>query len=311
MLNLEELRQAVRGEVQLNYNLAKFSSFRIGGNADVFVSPKDKADVLSALKFFEKVKLPYLVLGRGSNVLISDKGICGAVISLRENLEQVEVKEEDGSALVYVEAGADLPALAANMLKKGYGGLENLSGIPGSVGGAILMNAGAYGKEIFEVIESVEVIRCGEIKTLRRNEVAYRYRGTDLENDIILACTLRLKKLSAEEQKVAMEKRKMWMEKRRNSQPLTLPNAGSIFKNPPPDENGNPRFTGALIEACGLKGKRIGDAQISEKHANFIVNLGNAKASDVMALIELARAEVKRKFGVNLELEIKLLGKFD
>ncbi len=311
MLNLEELRQAVKGDVQLNYNLAKFSSFRIGGNADVFISPKDKADVLNAVQFFEKVKLSYLVLGRGSNVLISDKGVRGAVISLRENLEQVEVKEENGDALVYVEAGADLPALAVDMLKKGYGGLENLSGIPGSVGGAILMNAGAYGKEIFEVIESVEVIREGKIKTLRRDEVAYRYRGTDLENDIILSCKLRLKKLSAEEQKDAMEKRKMWMEKRRSTQPLTLPNAGSIFKNPPPDENGNPRFTGALIEACGLKGKRIGGAQISEKHANFIVNVDNAKASDVMALIELARAEVKRKFNVNLELEIKLLGEFD
>lgn len=311
MLNLEELRQAVKGEIQLNYNLAKFSSFHIGGNANVFVAPKDKADVLSAIQFFEKVKLPYLVLGRGSNVLISDKGICGAVISLRENLERVEIKEENKDALVYVEAGADLPALALNMLKKGYGGLENLSGIPGSVGGAILMNAGAYGKEIFEVIESIEVIRDGEIKTLRRDEVAYRYRGTDLENDIILACQLRLKKLSAEEQKVAMENRKQWMEKRRNTQPLTLPNAGSIFKNPPPDENGNPRYAGALIEACGLKGKRIGGAQISEKHANFIVNVDNAKASDVIALIELARAEVKRKFGVNLELEIKLLGEFD
>ena len=311
MLNLEELRKAIRGDVQLNYNLAKFSSFRIGGNADVFVSPKDKCDVLSAVQFFEKVKLPYLVLGRGSNVLISDKGIRGAVISLRENLERVELKEEQREALVYVEAGADLPALAAQMLKKGYGGLENLSGIPGSVGGAILMNAGAYGKEIFEVIESVEVIREGEIKTLKREEIAYRYRGTDLERDIILSCNLRLKKLSAEEQAKAMENRKMWMEKRRSTQPLTLPNAGSIFKNPLPDEEGKPRYAGALIEACGLKGKRVGDAQISEKHANFIVNLGNAKASDVMALIELARAEVKRKFDITLELEIKLLGEFD
>jgi UDP-N-acetylmuramate dehydrogenase len=311
MLNLEELRQAVKGDVQLSYNLAKFSSFRIGGNADVFVAPKDKADVLNAVQLFEKVKLPYLVLGRGSNVLISDKGIRGAVISLRENLEHVEIGEANGEVLVYVEAGADLPALAAQMLKKGYGGLENLSGIPGSVGGAILMNAGAYGKEIFEVIESVEVIRDGEIKALRRDEVAYRYRGTDLENDVILACRLRLKKLSDEELKSAMENRKQWMEKRRSTQPLTLPNAGSIFKNPPPDESGNPRFTGALIEACGLKGKCVGGAQISEKHANFIVNVNNAKASDVIALIELTRGEVKRNFNINLELEIKLLGEFD
>ncbi len=311
MLNLEEFRKAVRGEVQLSYNLAKFSSFRIGGNADVFVSPKDKSDVLSAVQFFEKVKLPYIVLGRGSNVLISDKGIRGAVISLREKLEHIEIQEHNGDVLVYVEAGVDLPALAVDMLKKGYGGLENLSGIPGSVGGAILMNAGAYGKEIFELVESVEVIRHGEIQMLQREQIAYRYRGTDLERDIILSCILRLKKLSTEEQKAAMENRKIWMEKRRRTQPLTLPNAGSIFKNPPPTAQGTPQYAGALIEACGLKGKRIGDAQISEKHANFIVNLGEAKASDVIALIELARAEVKRKFGITLELEIKLLGEFD
>ncbi|MCS6987953.1 MAG: UDP-N-acetylmuramate dehydrogenase [Chloroherpetonaceae bacterium] len=311
MLNLEELRQAVRGEAQLNYNLAKFSSFRIGGNADIFIAPKDKDDVLNAVRFFEKLRLPYVVLGRGSNVLVSDKGVRGAVISLRENLERVEIKDCGDEARVYVEAGADLPALAVETLKKGYGGLENLSGIPGSVGGAILMNAGAYGKEIFELIEWVEVIRNGEVKILKRDEIAYRYRGTDLQNDVILSCELRLKKLSPEEQAKAMENRKAWMEKRRNTQPLSLPNAGSIFKNPPPDENGNPRYAGALIEACGLKGRRIGGAEISDKHANFIVNAQNATARDVLALIELARTEVKKKFGVQLELEIKLLGEFD
>lgn len=311
MLNLEDLRQALRGDVRLDYNLAKFSSFRIGGNADVFVSPKDKLDVLSAVRFFDKTKLPYVVLGRGSNVLISDKGVRGAVVSLRENLERVELEEHGAEARLYVEAGADLPALAAQTLKQGYGGLENLSGIPGSVGGAIVMNAGAYGKEIFELIEWVEVIRDGELKTLKRDEVAYRYRGTDLENDVILACQLRLKKLSPEEQAKAMECRKALMEKRRHSQPLTLPNAGSIFKNPPPDENGVPRYAGALIEACGLKGRRVGGAQISEKHANFIVNVDNAKAADVFALIDIAKTEVKKKFGVELELEIKLIGEFD
>jgi UDP-N-acetylmuramate dehydrogenase len=170
------------------------------------------------------------------------------------------------------------------------------------------MNAGAYGKEIFELIEWVEVVRCGKIVRLKKSEIRHEYRGTDLQNDVILATEMRLKKLSPIEQETAMQRRKEWMEKRRATQPLNLPNAGSIFKNPPPDEHGKPRYAGALIEACRLKGVRHGEAQISEKHANFIINLGDSKATDVLALIELARQEVKKKFGIMLELEIKLIG---
>lgn len=304
MITLEELRKAVRGEILLNENLAKYSSFKIGGNADFFVKPCDKDDVVSAIAFFHKARLPYVVLGRGSNILISDEGVRGAVISLRENLERVEIEGER----VYAEAGADLPALAMQTLKQGLGGLENLSGIPGSLGGAILMNAGAYGKEIFEVIEWVEVVRGAKIVRLLKSEIRYEYRGTDLRDDVILSTEMRLKKLSPNEQEDAMRRRKEWMDKRRATQPLNLPNAGSIFKNPPPDETGKPRYAGALIEACGLKGVQHGGAQISEKHANFIVNLDKAKAADVLALIRLAQSVVKEKFGIALELEIKLIG---
>jgi UDP-N-acetylmuramate dehydrogenase len=304
MITLEELRKAVRGKIRLNENLAKYSSFKIGGNADFFIEPCDKDDVLRAVQFFHDRNLPWRVLGRGSNVLINDEGVRGAVISLRENLEKVCIEGE----CVYAEAGADLPALAMRTLRQGLGGLENLSGIPGSVGGAILMNAGAYGREIFELIEWVEVVRCGKIVRLKKSEIRYEYRNTDLHDDVILATEMRLKKLSPSELEIAMQRRKEWMEKRRATQPLNLPNAGSIFKNPPPDEHGKPRYAGALIEACGLKGVRHGNAQISEKHANFIINLGNAKATDVLALIELARLEVKKKFDIMLELEIKLIG---
>jgi UDP-N-acetylmuramate dehydrogenase len=309
MMNSNELRQAIRGEITVNQRLEKFSSFRIGGSADVFVQPADKDDTLQAVRFFHRLNVPYLVLGRGSNILISDDGVRGAVISLRDNLETVTVDDSPKDyALVYVEAGVDLPALATKLLKQGFGGLENLSGVPGSVGGAVLMNAGAYGKEIFELITWVEVIRNGEIVRLQKSDIAYRYRGTDLQHDIILACELKLKKLTDEEQRLATENRKLWMEKRRNTQPLTLPNAGSIFKNPPPDADGKPRFTGVLIEQCGLKGKQIGGAMISEKHANFIVNVGNAKAVDVLGLIEVAKKSVKEKFDIDIELEIKLIG---
>ena len=310
MVSLEEMRKAIRGEILIAENLAKYSSYRIGGNADFFIKPLDKEDVLSAVSFFQKASIPYLVLGRGSNVLISDEGIRGAVISLRENLEKVEVDSEDESHIYfYVEAGVDLPELAAKTLKKGYGGLENLSGVPGSIGGAVLMNAGAYGKEIFEIIEWVELLRNGKIEKLHKSKIAYRYRGTDLGNDIILSTKLKLKKLSDDELKTAIEKKKEWMEKRRQSQPLNLPNAGSVFKNPPPDAEGKPRFTGVLIEACGLKGLQRGGAQISEKHANFLVNAnGKAKATEMIELIEIAKNEVYKKFGVSLDLEIKLLG---
>jgi UDP-N-acetylmuramate dehydrogenase len=313
MMSLEELREHICGEVTRNQNLAKFSSFRIGGNAEIFVVPTDKEDALRAVAFFEKKLIPYLVLGRGSNVLISDAGIKGAVISLRENLEKIEVQTSAhqaaaDEAIVYAEAGVDLPMLASQMLKQSLGGLENLSGVPGSLGGAILMNAGAYGKEIFEVIEWVEVIRNGKLVRLQKQDIAYRYRATDLEKDVIVACELRLKKLSPVELEAASKNRKAWMEKRRTTQPLNLPNAGSIFKNPPPDAHGKPRFTGELIEACGLKGMKIGGAQISEKHANFIVNRDDAKAADVLELIEMAQHHVKEKFDIDLELEIKLLG---
>lgn len=159
MITLEELRKAVRGEILLNENLAKYSSFKIGGNADFFIKPCDKDDVLSAVEFFHSHNVPWMVLGRGSNVLISDEGVRGAVISLRENLEKVCIEGER----VYAEAGADLPALAVQTLRQGLGGLENLSGIPGSLGGAILMNAGAYGKEIFELIEWVKWCDAGKL----------------------------------------------------------------------------------------------------------------------------------------------------
>ncbi|MDW8465152.1 MAG: hypothetical protein RML35_02880 [Chloroherpetonaceae bacterium] len=143
---------------------------------------------------------------------------------------------------------------------------------------------------------------------LQKADIHYDYRYTDLQHDVILAVEMRLQRLTPAEQELAMQRRKAWMEKRRATQPLSLPNAGSIFKNPPPDEAGNPRYAGALIEACGLKGVRHGGAQISDKHANFIVNVQNATAKDVLALIHLAREAVKAKFGITLELEIKLIG---
>jgi UDP-N-acetylmuramate dehydrogenase len=298
MVSLEKLQSVFKGEILLGEPLAKYTSFKIGGPADVFLKPRDKDDIVQAVRFFDEQKWQYMLLGRGSNILVSDEGFRGAVMTLRDNLEKVEITGET----VYAEAGCDLPSLALMLTKKNLGGMEALSGIPGSLGGAVIMNAGAYGKEIFEVIEWVEVIRGGKVKRLKKNDIAFQYRGTDLNDDVVLAVQFKLKPLTDDEKAKALDDRKEWMAKRSASQPLNFPNAGSIFKNP------QGTFAGKLIEECGLKGHQIGGAMISEKHANFIVNTDEAKADDVMQLITIARTEVKQKFGIDLELEIKLIG---
>jgi UDP-N-acetylmuramate dehydrogenase len=304
MISIENLREVVRGKVFIGQPLAEYTSLKIGGPADFLVKPVDREDVFAAVKFFHDLKLPYVVLGRGSNVLISDNGVRGVVILICECLQKTEINGET----VYAEAGVDLPELSQKMLKQGLGGLQQLAGVPGSVGGALVMNAGAYGREIFEMVEWVEVIRDGMIRRLKKSEIKYQYRQTDLAGDVILAAQFRLKRLSEEDMLAALAQRKELMEKRRQSQPLKLPNAGSIFRNPPPDEHGVLRYAGQLIEACGLKGYRHGGAMFSDKHANFIVNMGAATASDVLTLIDLAKTRVKKVFGVDFQLELKLVG---
>ena len=204
----------------------------------------------------------------------------------------------DGSK-VRAGAGILLPKLVLDLLKEGFTGMEGLGGIPGTLGGAIIMNAGAYGTEIFEFVTDVELIRDGEVYTLSRDQIHYTYRATDLNNDIILEVGFEFERGDVE---IAKERRKELLAKRKNSQPLDRPNAGSIFKNPDGD------YAGRLIEVSGLKGTRVGDAVVSEKHANFLVNDGNATASDMMALIKLVQDKVKADHHQELELEIKLLG---
>jgi UDP-N-acetylmuramate dehydrogenase len=196
-------------------------------------------------------------------------------------------------------AGVNVPKFVLDLLKEGFTGMEGLGGIPGSLGGAIIMNAGAYGSEIFEFVTDVEVIRNGVAVTLRRDEIFYTYRDTDLTKDIILEVGFRFERGDVV---AAKERRKELLAKRKDSQPLDRPNAGSIFKNPTGD------YAGRLIEACELKGTRIGDAVVSEKHANFLVNDGHATASHMMRLIALVRDRVRSDHGVELELEVKLLG---
>lgn len=294
-MDLARLHSTFSGKVLPNEPLSGHTWLKIGGPADLFLVPDTKEDVLHAVRFCTEEGIPYTILGSGSNVLVGDEGIRGAVIAIHKTLDYLHV---DGD-VVRAGAGVNVPKLVVDLLKHGFTGMEGLGGIPGSLGGAIIMNAGAYGTEIFEFVTDVELIRGGKAVTLKRDQIFFTYRGTDLTNDIILEVGFRFERGDVD---AAKERRKVLLAKRKDSQPLDRPNAGSIFKNPPGD------YAGRLIEASGLKGTRVGNAVVSEKHANFLVNDGEATARDMMGLIELVRSRVRADHGVELELEVKLLG---
>lgn len=294
-MDLARLHSTFSGKVLPNEPLSGHTWLKIGGPADLFLVPDTKEDVLHAVRFCTEEGIPYTILGSGSNVLVGDEGIRGAVIAIHKTLDYLHV---DGD-VVRAGAGVNVPKLVVDLLKHGFTGMEGLGGIPGSLGGAIIMNAGAYGTEIFEFVTDVELIRGGKAVTLTRDQIFFTYRGTDLTNDIILEVGFRFERGDVD---AAKERRKVLLAKRKDSQPLDRPNAGSIFKNPPGD------YAGRLIEASGLKGTRVGNAVVSEKHANFLVNDGEATARDMMGLIELVRSRVRADHGVELELEVKLLG---
>lgn len=294
-MDLNRLHSTFSGQIRRDEPMAKHTWLEIGGPADLFLVPASKEDVVTAVEFCYAEGLPVTILGSGSNVLVGDKGIRGAVIAIHKTLDYMHV---DGDQ-VRAGAGVNVPKLVVDLLKAGFTGMEGLGGIPGSLGGAVIMNAGAYGTEIFEFITDVELVRQGKAETLTRDQIRFTYRGTDLTNDIILEVGFRFARGDVD---VAKQRRKELLAKRKASQPLDRPNAGSIFKNPPGD------YAGRLIEASGLKGTRVGQAVVSEKHANFLVNDGGATATDMMGLIERVRDVVAKDHGVALELEVKLLG---
>ncbi|MCS7027297.1 MAG: UDP-N-acetylmuramate dehydrogenase [Bacteroidia bacterium] len=293
---LEEIRSFFRGSIKYNEPMSKHTTLKIGGEADYFFEPVDKQDVIELVQYHYKNGLPYFVLGKGSNILVSDRGIRGSVIAIRDTLSYLQVEGE----YVTVGAGYNLPRLVLDVIEMGFEGIESLGGVPGTVGGAVIMNAGAYQREIFDVITRVECLRAGKHLNLTRDEVSFGYRQTDLRDSVILEITMHLKKTNDIEK--IKQKRKVLLEKRYQTQPLNKPNAGSIFKNPPND------YAGRLIEACGLKGFQIGGAKVSPKHANFLINENNATAADMIALIEKVRTCVFEKFNVLLELEVQLVG---
>lgn len=294
----EKLCEDLGLEVKLNEPMKKHSGFKTGGDADIFVTAKDEKSLACVLETANALKVPMFILGNGSNLLVSDKGIEGAVISLSD-FNKIEVK---GNKII-AKSGAPLSALCVEAAKAGLSGLEFAYGIPGSVGGAVYMNAGAYGGEISDVIVSAEYLtQDGKKGKLSKAEMALGYRKSAfMENGFIITeATFTLKK---DNPKDIWDRMISLMEKRKKKQPLEYPSGGSTFKRP------EGYYAGALIEENGLKGFSVGGAQVSEKHAGFVINKNDATTDDILEVMEQVKQKVKEATGVTLEPEVIFVGR--
>lgn len=286
--------------VKLQEPMSKHTTFRIGGPADFYLCPHSTKEVQQTVQICKEENLPYFILGNGSNLLVSDKGYRGVIIQLWKNFSDISVKD----CCITAKAGALLSKVAAEALEKGLTGMEFASGIPGTIGGAVFMNAGAYGGEMKDIIKEVKVLDDqGEIRVLSNEEMKLGYRTSIVKEKgyTVLSAVLQLKKGDVSVIREAMEDLK---NRRTSKQPLDMPSAGSTFKRP------EGYFAGKLIMDSGLRGFSMGGAQVSEKHCGFVVNKGGATAEDVTALIREVQRRVKEKFGVELETEVRFLGEF-
>ena len=282
-------------KVRVNHPLKDKNTFRVGGSAQFFSEPIDAAELSLLIKLAGKNKIPAYTLGAGSNLLISDKGVKGLVLRLNSPYFKNISREKE---FIRAGSGVMLGELIRFAKSKSLQGAEFLTGIPGTLGGALAMNAGCWGRSIGDLVVDAQVMsKRGEIKTLSRKEIEFSYRKSSLSGYIILSALLKLKKGSAAEIKKNINR---FLASRRKTQDLTSPNAGCIFKNP---KNNS---AGMLIDLCGLKGKHAGGAFISERHANFILNKNKASAADVLGLMRMVKQRVKDKFGLILQPEIEV-----
>lgn len=286
------------GNVFKDEPMKSHTTFRIGGPADWFVTPEDEEQVREIVKVLRKIKIPYYVMGNGSNLLVRDNGYRGVIIQLYKKLGRIRVTDNS----IYAQAGALLSKIAAEALNGQLTGLEFASGIPGTLGGAVMMNAGAYGGEMKQVLKSALVLTPdGEFRVLpvEQMELGYRSSVFSKNGDIVLSAEMELKPGNPEEIRAHMEELK---EQRVMKQPLEYPSAGSTFKRP------EGYFAGKLIQDAGLRGFRVGGAQVSEKHCGFVINRENATAADILSLIEQVIDKVEAEFDVRLEPEVKCIG---
>ncbi len=286
--------------IYIDEPMKKHTTFRVGGNADFFVTPKTKEEVKAVISLCKEKDVPYYVLGNGSNLLVGDKGYRGVIIQIYKEMNAIEVDGEE----IKVQAGALLSKIGAAALESELTGFEFAAGIPGTMGGAVVMNAGAYGGEMKDVLKTVAVLTPeGEELVLRNEELELGYRTSIIAKKgyIVLEAVVSLKKGNRETIKSRMDELKV---QRVTKQPLEYPSAGSTFKRP------EGHFAGKLIQDAGLRGFQVGGAQVSEKHCGFVINKDNATAAEVLELMRQVSAIVKEKFGVELEPEVKRLGEF-
>ncbi|PEQ09426.1 UDP-N-acetylmuramate dehydrogenase [Bacillus toyonensis] len=297
---VNELIEANVGRVLVNESLARYTTMKIGGPADILIVPKHVAGIEKILQLVKKYKIKWTVIGRGSNLLVSDKGIEGVVICLGEGLDHLEVEKHR----VRVGGGYPLIKLSTLLSRQGLAGLEFASGIPGSVGGAVYMNAGAHKSDISNILSKALILfENGTIEWLTNRGMEFSYRTSVLQTKrpgIVLEAEFQLQVGEREKIVRNMQKNKDY---RRETQPWNHPCAGSVFRNP------IPYFAGDLVEKAGLRGYQIGGAQISEMHGNFIINTGGASAQDVLDLISLIKHTIKDKFGVEMHTEVEIIGR--
>jgi len=294
---LNGLQKLVRSRVRVDEPLSKHTSLRIGGPASYFLELRNIEELTNVVEFSQKENLDSFVLGEGTNVLFSDEGFGGLIVQLKGEFEKFSIEGNQVTA----GAGVKVNNLVEKLAKRGLAGLEFASGIPGSVGGAIVTNAGTKMGSIDDVTREIKILSAGEVKILNRKEIDFSYRHCELpDKAIILEAKLGLKNGKKSD---IINKIKESLKQRKRNQPVSTLNAGCVFRNPETYE------AGKLIETAGLKGARFGDAEVSKKHANFIINCGRAKAKDVYNLIEKIRKTVKEKFDIDLKLELRIIGK--
>lgn len=288
--------QKVKGIKYMNYPLKMLNTWNVGGLAKYYIIPKDFQDIQYVMEDCLKYDIPFFVLGQGSNVLIDDEGYNGAIIHIGKTMKNIEIKEES----IYVEAGTSLPKFSLEMAKNNIAGFHFFAGIPGTIGGAIAMNAGCLGTETKSVLlDVIYITKCGEIVCKKKDELSFGYRSSDfLQNkDVIISANFKLEYCSSNETVTELTKKAIQI--RKDKFPINVPTAGSTFKSPP-----NGPYPGKLIDDLGLKGLIVGGAQISPIHGNWIVNLGNATSNDIKRLIQTVQQEVKAQTGIELEPEV-------
>lgn len=300
---MKELENIIsKDKIKTNEDMSKHTSFKTGGKADYYIKAENKEEISNIVKFSKKNKIPLYIIGNGSNVLVSDNGIRGIVLKI--DLHGIEIEEQAEGIVVTVAAGEKVMSLAQKLLQNSITGFEELSGIPGTIGGAVKMNAGAHGREMKDIVLSTTYMNeDGKIYELTNEEQEFTYRhSTFFEHKYIILETKLL--LQKGDSKQIEEKMNEFLGWRKDKQPLEFPSAGSTFKR------GNNFITAKLIDDCGLKGYSIGGAQISEKHAGFIINKGNATSNDIFELIKYTKQKVFEKFRVRIEEEIEIIGEF-